>query len=104
MEFLNAAKGMSQNDSRVIGTWINVENNVKIVFNSDGTGTGWHKSVSDNKSFKYGTVGNKITVAYILGKSDDEKTDTDEIDYVISNDGKTMIFTNNYISLLKKTT
>jgi hypothetical protein len=81
----NAKEVSAQNDSLLVGTWINVENNEKIVFNSDGTGTGFGQNA--DKPFMYEVIGGKIAVV----KKRDAYTATNVGDYVISSDGKTMI-------------
>jgi hypothetical protein len=98
-------------EPRLVGTWTNIKNNKKVVFNSDGTGTGfWMKN--SYSAFKYGAFDGKIALIYTYEVSYNDITVTTVHNYFISKDGRTMIIeaTPNYVMhgmgegvLLKKT-
>jgi hypothetical protein len=80
----NSGSGIApnvDNGKGLIGTWIDEEDNSETVFNADGTGS------SDDISFKYGVIGNKL--ASIFTQRGQPLTTV--WDFYISSDGKTLI-------------
>jgi protein involved in sex pheromone biosynthesis len=77
-------------DSRLVGTWIKVNEGSTWTFNSDGTMSRDGKTFSDGimsrdgKTFKYGAIDGKLVI--VKGGYPD-----DIMEYVISKDGKTLI-------------
>jgi hypothetical protein len=71
----------ADNEKRILGTWIEVDDNYEViwVFNSNGTGN------RNDKNFKYGVASDKIAI---------HRIDTYVGDLSISNDGKTAIIKN----------
>ncbi|MCL1947828.1 MAG: hypothetical protein FWF51_11880 [Chitinivibrionia bacterium] len=84
-------------EPRLVGTWIKVKNNKNVVFNSDGTGTGfWMKNCYS--AFKYGALDGKIALIYTYEgpySYTDNITITTVHNYFISKDGRTMIIDGN---------
>jgi len=77
----------SNNEQRLIGTWVNINNNNStIVFNSNGTIT-W-----DTTDYKYGAAANKL----VLYSSNNSNNYSNEYyDFFISTDGKMLIIIGN---------
>jgi len=67
----------TNNDSRLTGTWIDVDGTSTIVFNSDGTGS------MDRERIMFGAVEGKMVI-YAKGQQF-------LIDYIISNNGNTLL-------------
>jgi len=68
----------SNNEQRIIGTWVNEANGRLLVLNSNGTGT------SGVANIKYGVAGDKIALVYTDGT-------TYVFEFSISSDGRTLI-------------
>ena len=71
----------SNNEQRLLGTWVNINDNSTIVFNSDDTVT-WGDS-----NYKYGVAGNKLVMDNSGGTYGYGYT----YEFFISNDGRTLI-------------
>ena len=70
----------SNNEQRLIGTWIDLSDDTIVVFSSDGI-VNWFGT-----NYKYGVAGNKLAIIFTgFGEF------TMVYDYVISSDGRTLI-------------
>jgi len=75
----------SNNEQKLIGTWTNINSNITIMINANGTVT-WN-----SENFKYGAAANKL-VLYSSGNLTQASSIVYE--FYISTDGKTLILIN----------
>jgi len=74
---INGFAQSTNNDSRLTGTWIDMDGTSTILFNSDGTGS------MDGQRIQFGAIEGKM-VLYV-------RNEQIVIDYIISNNGNTLI-------------
>jgi len=86
---VNCNAQSSNNEQRIVGTWVDETNGSTTTFNANGTGTGTGEGAITSGTFKYGVAGNKIAVVL----SDGRDSVTFVFDFYISSDGKTLILT-----------
>jgi len=98
LTFVGINSYAQSNEQRLVGSWTSLHNNSTVVFNANGTGTGFNtiiktikESMDDNSSnsviSNYAVAGNRVVLYTPNSK------DTWILNYIISNDGRTLIIT-----------